>query len=72
MSAGVYLRGPLEVAVIPPYTVVDAAAALRSAGGLAVGSDMDRLNVVDVYAGRLGLLDAARLARKAAGLEPNP
>ena len=72
VNAGVYLRGPLEVAVIPPYTLTDVAAALKAAGGLTIGAAMDRLNVADVYAGRLDLLDAARLARKTAGLEPNP
>lgn len=59
-----------------PYTLADAAQALRIAGGLdtpttATGS---YLNVVGytTWPGRIDMLDAIKIARMAAGAEPNP
>ncbi len=71
----VYVRGPLWGAP-GAYTLADAAQALRIAGGLlAAGStEMDRLNVTrdGASSDALDMLDAVRIARKTAALEPNP
>lgn len=57
-------------------TIPDVLLALRLAGGLedADTSTLGRLDVVSAPPsnGRVDIMDAARLARKAAGLEPNP
>jgi hypothetical protein len=63
-------------AVVPGYTTYDARYATRAAlGGLRVSPLMAmRMNLgsgID-SSGRIDLLDAVRLMRKAAGLEPNP
>jgi hypothetical protein len=58
------------------FTVVDVANAMRVAAGLAVpaAGDVARLDVVKAGTsnGSLDILDAIRLARKAAGVEANP
>lgn len=58
-----------------PFTLANVARALRLAGGVVAYTSADaNLNteVNGVSAGRVDLLDASRLARKVAGLEPNP
>ncbi|HEY3268604.1 MAG TPA: choice-of-anchor Q domain-containing protein [Armatimonadota bacterium] len=55
---------------VPAPTALDAARALRIAGGLLAAGPADLLNL-DVEAnGRIDLPDALRLAREAAGVEP--
>jgi hypothetical protein len=55
------------------YSLGEAARALRIAGGLmaASPSDVDRLDIANLD-NLITVADAARLARKAAGIEPNP
>lgn len=62
--------GAFEVA--PLYGASEAARALLIAGGMikATANDIARLNV-DASDGAITLLDATRIARKAAGLDPN-
>jgi parallel beta-helix repeat protein len=57
----------------PPFTLSDAADALRIAGGLTVasGTDLTRLDV-DPGSPDVDLADAVRIARKATGLDENP
>jgi hypothetical protein len=59
-----------------PFTLGDAAKALRAATGrtTVTKSQIERLNIVStgVSATRVDLLDAVRIARKVAGLERNP
>jgi hypothetical protein len=59
-----------------PFTLGDAAEALRAATGrtTVTKSQIERLNIVStgVSATRVDLLDAVRIARKVAGLERNP
>lgn len=57
----------------PNYGVSEAARALRIAGGIinATQNDIARLNV-EAADSAITLLDATRIARKAAGLDPNP
>ena len=57
-----------------PFTWAEALQALKAAGGLAGATPEDalRLNVVGGTPERVDMLDAARLARKAAGMEANP
>jgi parallel beta-helix repeat protein len=68
--------GGAESGTIAAYTLNDVRAAARAAAGLANVSlaDLFRLNVVnrDASAGRLDARDVAALARKVAGLAPNP
>jgi hypothetical protein len=58
----------------PPYTMADAAAALRMAGGLEALDALDRYNVEDTgsSADRVDMMDVVYIARRAAGLDPNP
>lgn len=57
-----------------PWTIYDAASALRIAGGLVKASldDVSRLNVVagTPATSKIDILDAVRIARKATGLDP--
>jgi len=66
--------GAYEAAVLNQASLADAAAALRAAGGLAniTEADRDRLNVQNAgpSAGVVDIADAARLARRALGLDP--
>lgn len=59
-----------------PYTIADAAAALRAVGGLgeATPNSLARQNVTayTTFPGKLDLDDALKIARMAAGAEPNP
>jgi archaellum component FlaF (FlaF/FlaG flagellin family) len=71
----VFVRGPLFAAATPPYTMPEAALALQVAGGGVDASPYaSRLDIVatGASAGRIDIADALRIARKAAGLEPNP
>lgn len=72
----IFVRGPLVSGTGGgPFTIADAANALRAAGGLTPsGGDTVRLNVEKAgsSADRVDAADAVRIARKAAGLEPNP
>jgi Tol biopolymer transport system component len=71
----VFVRGPLFDVATAPYTIEESRFALGTAAGLAVAAPyMPRLDVASygVSTGRIDLLDAVRIARKVAGLEPNP
>lgn len=65
--------GALEAAVGVEFTMADVARALRIAGGMAEAgaTETDRLALSSRTSG-VALYDAVRLARKVAGLEPNP
>jgi hypothetical protein len=68
--------GAFEFAAHAPFAFSDVARALYLVAGAKVGTtgDISRLNIVTdgASAGKVDVRDAARLARKAAGLEPNP
>lgn len=68
--------GAYEIIGAAPFTMLDVGHALRIAGGLdaALPSDLTLLNVEvgGDSATAIDLFDAVRLARKVAGLEPNP
>jgi hypothetical protein len=69
MGPGVDI-GADEVAV--PYTLTDAASALAFAGGLQAASLLDALRLRPEGPGGIDVGDAILLARRAAGLDPNP
>jgi hypothetical protein len=61
---------------VPPFTLEDAANALRISSGLSAATpqDLARLNIVKTGESFVvvDLMDAVRITRKVAGLEPNP
>jgi Tol biopolymer transport system component len=71
-AGDVFVRSALFAA--PPFTTGDKLGTLRAAGGLDVltGAQLTRLNVVTTGSSFsvVDILDAVRVARKAAGLEP--
>lgn len=60
--------------LVAGFNLGDAAKALRIAGGLlnATSADNARLNIEGANPGKIDMLDAVRLVRKAAGKDPNP
>lgn len=63
---------PFDVVDSGPYSIADAIRAAGIAGGLVVATNGDPVRLdIDGTAG-VDLLDATRIARKVAGLEPNP
>ena len=64
--------GAWEFSGTVPYSLAEVTAALKTAGGLLAipAGDVFRLDVMPD--GAINIIDAARLARKVAGLDPNP